>query len=327
MPSRTPAPLTRTTARSRSPRRMTIGQQQGPARGAGAPRAPAPGPGPTRCQTSRRHDVVHRHGQTEHGERHDLCQAGERGVEALDLALVRRAHVADEDPGDEHAPGSPTRAPPWRRRTPATAPSDGPQRVQGAASGTDPASTSASSVGHRRRRPRRRAPSAGRTRTAPWPTAAPSERAGAAEDSRHERRCRPGRWRRTRPRAGSRTARPTSRRPRTENTTAGSVGASAMPSSTGTAPVDAGRRERADRRTPAVTPSRRPRRRTRSAPPSGNGTAPCACRGRSGAEVEGDEATGTTRSHGEFAQMTARSAARQRRQQARRHRIRSAGGR
>src|SRR6266542_2949323 len=42
------------------------------------------------------------HRQAEQVECHDLAEAGQRGVEALNLALVGDALVADHDPGDQH---------------------------------------------------------------------------------------------------------------------------------------------------------------------------------------------------------------------------------
>ena len=46
--------------------------------------------------------LTDRDGQPEDGEGHDLGQTGQAGGEVLDLALVRRARVADEDPRQEH---------------------------------------------------------------------------------------------------------------------------------------------------------------------------------------------------------------------------------
>ena len=46
-------------------------------------------------------ELVQVDGQAEDDERDDLAEAGERGVEAFDLALVRGALVAEQDAGDE----------------------------------------------------------------------------------------------------------------------------------------------------------------------------------------------------------------------------------
>ena len=49
----------------------------------------------------RRAEVGEVQREPEHGEDGDLAQAGERLVEVLDLALERRAHLGDQQPGDE----------------------------------------------------------------------------------------------------------------------------------------------------------------------------------------------------------------------------------
>ena len=149
--------------------------------------------------------------------------------EPLDLALVRRAGVADHDPGEEHG----QEAGPVGERGHAVQQEregDGPQRVQRLVGQRDVPEQPAQGRGRRPRRTRCRPPSAAGTRR---PRARPRRQpaAAGAAGSPASTRCRPGRWRRTRPRAGSRCGPTTSRRPSTEKTTAGSVGASAVPTS------------------------------------------------------------------------------------------------
>ena len=53
-------------------------------------------------QTSARASSVQVDGEAEHDEGDDLAEAGQRGVEALDLALVGGPLVAEQDAGHEH---------------------------------------------------------------------------------------------------------------------------------------------------------------------------------------------------------------------------------
>jgi hypothetical protein len=71
------------------PQRADHERQQDRQRQADAPRGPA-GQG------------VQADGEAEHDERHDLGQAGQGGVEPLDLPLVGGTGVSGEDAGDEH---------------------------------------------------------------------------------------------------------------------------------------------------------------------------------------------------------------------------------
>ena len=191
--------------------------------------------------------VRERDRQAEHGERDDLAEAGQRGVEPLDLALVRRAQVADQDPGDEDGQeaGAVERRWPrrrWRRRRAASAAGRG--RRWAAASGA-----SAARAGSRRpHRPRAPTTICERELRGPLPDGVPAAGARRPPAALPSPRCRPGRWRRTRPRAAVPDRPPTSRRPSTENTTAGSVGASATPRSRAGAPVEAEDEVREQRR-------------------------------------------------------------------------------
>ena len=86
----------------RSPQRNLIGSVSSPTTTGRATKA-------SRTASSRpsSHDpvlveVAERDRQAEHGEDGDLREAGQRLVEALDLALVRRPNVAEEHSGHEH---------------------------------------------------------------------------------------------------------------------------------------------------------------------------------------------------------------------------------
>src|SRR6266540_2555122 len=176
-------------------------------------------------------------------------------------------------------PGTPI---PWRRwrprrspaRRPAPAPGTAPRRA--AARG---ASARAAAC-HRARRPPARRPSGGRTgRPPPRPCRGPTRSSPAG---RPAGRCRPGRWRRTRPPAGcrcgrrSRGGRAPRRPPRGRWAPAPCPAAARAASRCRTA---GGRRAPAPRRSPACRPRRArpwPRR------PAATGASRCACRRRTG---------------------------------------------
>ena len=168
--------------------------------------------------------------QAERDEHDDLGEARERRVEPLDLGLVRRADVADQQPGDEdREEARPVERPRPRRRRRRAAASD-PDRVEPRARQRDALhqreqQPPADDADREARRPSRRANS----RTTTQALAARRDVASSiipiisaiptgsfAPDS-------PSRIVPLRP--------PTSRLPSTENITAGSVGASAAPSS------------------------------------------------------------------------------------------------
>ena len=169
-----------------------------------------PAPGPRRPGSVRRASVD---GEPEHHEGDDLGEAGEGGVEVLDLALVRRPRLADQDPGDEHGqePGAVQQRGHAEQRERA---GQRPQRVEPLPGQRhpphEPQQRPAAEHAHDRRPPticsselarrpgRRASPESPRPR-AGWPSA----------------RCRPGRSPRTRPRGWCRCARrPPARRGR-----------------------------------------------------------------------------------------------------------------
>ena len=104
-------------------------------------------------------------------------------------------------------------------------------RVEALAGQVDRADEPAQRETTERCRPRRRRSSAATNSPHAVPDGAAHRRPSAQPAARPSARCRPGRWRRTRPPAAVPARPPTSLPPSTEKTTAGSVGASAVPSS------------------------------------------------------------------------------------------------
>ena len=96
-------PSARRTARSSARRGAAPPAAARARRAAAGRRGPAARPGRARSTRARRANTDDRlDRQAEHHERHDLGDGGQRAGEALDLALVRRAGVADDDAGEEH---------------------------------------------------------------------------------------------------------------------------------------------------------------------------------------------------------------------------------
>ena len=166
--------------------------------------------------------------QPQHRERDDLAEARQRGVEPLDLPLVRRALVAEEDAGRED--GEEPRAVRDRRQPVHHERAEQhPQRVQALAGQRHPPHEDqqrhAARDAHGRpddhlldelqRTPARPRPRPRRSRSAAPPCSAMPTGSFAPDSPSRRVPVRPA----------------ISRRPSTENTTAGSVGASAVPSS------------------------------------------------------------------------------------------------
>ena len=271
---------------SRSPRLRSDRQQEQPdEHAAGRPGRAARRGRARSASRARRLRSASGTGQAEHGERHDLAQAGQRAVEPLDLALVRRAQVADAGSRRRRPPGSRSRgaavasAVDRRRRRAASAAGRG--RRWAAAPGASAATAAVAAGQHRPRAPSTiwRANSA-----VPVPDGVPAAGPRRRPAALPSRRCRPGRWRPTRPRAGCRTGRRSRGDPAPRRRRPGRWVPAATPRSSAGASRSRRRGARAAATPPAVTsvpddadPERPPR------PPTGTGASRCACRRRTAA--------------------------------------------